>query len=88
MPDDISETSAPRLILTRLPMVFSVLVFGFGLAAGFLLAFSGYGLQDSAALIVSVFLVLIGCTLILGAVVFLFRKPLWRRVFGVAESHM
>ena len=79
---------ASRLILTRLPMVFSVLVFGFGLTAGILLAFSTEGMQDSAGLIISVFLVLIGCTLILGAVVFLFRKPLWRRVFGVAESHL
>lgn len=83
-PDPISS----RLVLTRLPMVFSVLVFGFGLAAGILLAFSGEGLHDSAGLIVSVFLVLIGCTLILGAVVFAFRKPLWRRVFGMAESHL
>lgn len=88
MTEESADASAPRLVLTRLPMVFSVLVFGFGLAAGFLLAFSGYGLQDSAALVIMVFLVLIGCTLILGAVVFLFRKPLWRRVFGVAESHL
>jgi uncharacterized protein YjbI with pentapeptide repeats len=88
MAEEKPDALASRLILTRLPMVFSVLVFGFGLAAGILLAFSSNGLQDSAGLIVSVFLVLIGCTLILGAAVFLFRKPLWRRVFGVAESHL
>ncbi|MFV0512663.1 MAG: hypothetical protein ACK5MY_03360 [Jhaorihella sp.] len=41
MTEDTSDTPIPRLILTRLPMVFSVMVFGFGLAAGFLLAFSG-----------------------------------------------
>jgi uncharacterized protein YjbI with pentapeptide repeats len=88
MAEEEPDLLASRLILTRLPMVFSVLVFGFGLTAGILLAFSTEGMQDSAGLIISVFLVLIGCTLILGAAVFAFRKPLWRRVFGVAESHL
>ncbi|MDQ7071722.1 MAG: hypothetical protein Q9M48_13475 [Rhodobacterales bacterium] len=37
----------------RQPTSFLLLVFGFGLAAGFLLAFSGYGLEDSAALVIS-----------------------------------
>lgn len=69
-------------------MVFGALIFGFGLAAGFLLAFSGYGLEDSGAVIITVFLALILGLTIAGGIIFLFRKPLMRRLFGMAETQL
>lgn len=69
---------------TRLP--YGILAFGFGLAAGLLLAFSGLGfLQDSAGAILTFFLILVALTGAVGAVLFLFRKPILRRLFGLAE---
>ncbi|SEQ01736.1 pentapeptide repeat-containing protein [Thalassovita taeanensis] len=71
------------------PVAFGALLFGFGLAAGFLLAFSGYSiLQDSAGLIVTVFLSAIFVIGLLGSLAILLRKPLLRRVFGIADTQL
>lgn len=77
-----------KLPASRLPVVFGLLIFGFGIAAGFLLAFSQAGLEDSAALIVSVFLGAILVLSIIGVVLFVFRGILMRRAFGVVEAQM
>lgn len=88
MPETEEIPAPPINMMRRLPILFGILVFGFGLAAGFLLAFSSFGLEDSAALLVSVFLALIMGLVVIGAVLLVFRKPLMRRVFGMAESHL
>lgn len=72
----------------RLPIAFGLLLFGFGLAAGFLLAFSGYGLEDSAALIVGIFLSLIGLMLVVSAVLLFYRRRLLLSLFGRAEAQL
>lgn len=66
-----------------------VLVFGFGTAAGFLTAFSGLAfLEDSASLVVLVFLSALFVVALLGAILFLARKPILRRLFGHAETEI
>ena len=71
------------------PVAFGALLFGFGLAAGVLLAFSGFGLlQDSAGMIITVFLSSIFVLTLVGAILMLFRRPLLRRVFGVADTQL
>lgn len=71
------------------PVAFGALLFGFGVVAGVLVAFSGYGLmQDSAGLIVTVFLSAIFIISLLGGLLMLFRRPLLRRVFGVADTQL
>jgi uncharacterized protein YjbI with pentapeptide repeats len=67
----------------------SILVFGFGIAAGFMIAFSGLGfLEDSAGVIVMVFLAALCVVMLLGMLVFLLRGPLLRKVFGHAETQL
>jgi len=64
----------------------AVLFFGFGLAAGILIAFSGFGfLQDSAGLIATVFLAALMVILVLGVILYATRKMIWSRLFGFAE---
>jgi len=64
----------------------AVLFFGFGIAAGVLIAFSGAGfLQDSAALIATVFLSALMVILLLGVILFAARRMIWSRLFGFAE---
>ncbi|WP_272009679.1 pentapeptide repeat-containing protein [Roseovarius sp. ZX-A-9] len=88
-PNEPDAPSAPGPFSSRrLPMTFGMLVFGFGVAAGFLLAFSGYGLEDSAGLIISIFLSLIGMLLIVGAILLFFRRRLWSLLFGRAEAQL
>ncbi len=66
--------------------IMPVLFFGFGLAAGILTAFSGIGyLQDSAALIATVFLSALMVILCLGVIIFAARRFIWLRLFGFAE---
>lgn len=66
-----------------------LLIFGFGAAAGFIVAFSGLGfLEDATGMILLVFLVTLMFIGALGLVVFVFRKPLWRRLFGIAEAQL
>lgn len=63
-----------------------VLFFGFGLAAGILGAFTATGfLEDSAGLILSVFLAAALVVLILGVLVFALRRTILSRLFGHAE---
>ena len=67
----------------------AILFFAFGTAAGILLAFSGVSyLQDSAALIVTVFLSAMIVVLLLGVILFAARRRIWMRLFGVAEVQM
>jgi uncharacterized protein YjbI with pentapeptide repeats len=63
-----------------------ILVFAFGLAAGILIAYSAVGfIEDSAGLILTIFLSALMVVLILGTVIFALRKTLLRRLFGHAE---
>ena len=69
--------------------LFLVLVFGFGTAAGLLLAFVGAGfVEQSGALILTVFLSALVVAGLFGGLVFLFRRPILRRLFGVAETQV
>lgn len=73
----------------RISISLSVLVFGFGIAAGFLIAFTGFGfLQDSAAIVVTVFLSALMVVGMVGGLLVLLRRPLWRKLFGVAETQI
>lgn len=64
----------------------AILFFGFGIAAGILMAFSGFGfLQDSAALIATVFLAALLVVLLLGVILYAARRMIWSRLFGFAE---
>lgn len=63
-----------------------LLVFAFGLAAGILLAFVAAGfLEDSAGLILMVFLSALVVVFILGLLIFALRKTLLNRLYGHAE---
>ncbi len=65
---------------------YPVLFFGFGIAAGILIAFSGIGyLEDSAALIATVFLSALLVILLLGIILFAARRKIWQHLFGFAE---
>lgn len=64
----------------------AILFFGFGIAAGILMAFSGFGfLEDSAALIATVFLAALLVVMVLGVILFAARRMIWARLFGFAE---
>jgi uncharacterized protein YjbI with pentapeptide repeats len=66
-----------------------ILIFGFGLAAGVLVAFAGAGfLEDSAWAVISVFVGLLMLLAAVAAGIFAARKPLWKRLFGYAEAQM
>ncbi|OWU83995.1 hypothetical protein ATO6_16480 [Oceanicola sp. 22II-s10i] len=67
----------------------SLMVFLFGIAAGVLMAFSGYAvLRESANLLVVVFLTAIFFVTFVGAIAFLIRRPVLRRVFGTANTQL
>ena len=69
-----------------LPGGMGLLFFAFGLAAGILGAYTATGfLEDSAGLILSVFLSALMVVLILGMLVFALRKTILSRLFGHAE---
>ncbi len=88
MADDKSPI-APTPLKTGAPLGLGILIFGFGTAAGFLIAFSGLGfLENSAGLIVIVFLAALFVVGLLAAVALIARRPLTRRLFGVAEAHV
>ncbi len=73
----------------RAPLIWGILVFGFGMTFGVLMALSGVGLwQDSARLIISVFLAAVFVVVLIGLVVVSFRRPLSRRLFGLAEAQL
>jgi uncharacterized protein YjbI with pentapeptide repeats len=65
---------------------YPILFFGFGIAAGILIAFSGIGyLEDSAALIATVFLSALLVILLVGIILFAARRRIMQSVFGYAE---
>ncbi|MGL6209028.1 MAG: pentapeptide repeat-containing protein, partial [Paracoccaceae bacterium] len=67
----------------------AILFFGFGIAAGVLLAFSGVGyVQNSAALIATVFLSALMVILLLGVIIYAARRLIWTRLFGFAAVQM
>ena len=71
---------------TLIPGGMGILFFVFGLAAGILGAFTATGfLEDSAGLILSVFLSALMVVLILGIVIFALRKTVLKKLFGHAE---
>ncbi len=73
----------------RLSGVLILLGFGFGIAAGFLLAFSGLGfLVESATTVVAVFFVVLVLLSLAGLVVFLLRERILRRLFGLASTQV
>ncbi len=79
--------TAPRA--TRYSMLLGLIIFGFGITAGFLVAFSGLGvIQDSASTIVAVFLVALVILTVTGLVLFILRGPILRRLFGMAETQI
>lgn len=73
----------------RFSVAFSVMFFVFGTAAGFLLAFTGLGfLEDSAATIAGVFLVLIVALALAGLGVYALRRRILSRLFGIAQAQV
>lgn len=78
--------SGTRFSGRPLPGGMGLLVFGFGLAAGVLGAYTASGfLEDSAGLILSVFLSAALVVLILGVLIFALRKTILSKLFGHAE---
>lgn len=68
---------------------FGIMFFAFGIAAGFLLAFSGLGfLEDSAGVVAGVFLVALVVVALSGLMLFMLRKPILRRLFGFADAQL
>jgi uncharacterized protein YjbI with pentapeptide repeats len=65
---------------------YALMFFGFGVAAGVLVAFSGFGyLEDQAALIVTVFLSALLVIMLVGIIIFAARRIIWERLFGYAD---
>jgi uncharacterized protein YjbI with pentapeptide repeats len=74
--------SAPSLL-------FPLLIFAFGTAAGVLLAFTGAGfVEQSGGLVVTVFLSALLVVAGLGGLIFAFRRPILRRLFGYADTQV
>ena len=70
-------------------MLFGMLVFGFGLAAGLLIAVAGSGMiEDSAGLILTVLLAAFFVVAVVGGAILLFRRALMQRLTGVAEAQI
>ena len=89
MPDPFTDDPEALPRAQRFSTGLAVLMFGFGIAAGFLLAFSGLGfLEDSAGVIAGVFLVALAMVTLIGAALFLLRRPITRRLFGIAEAQV
>jgi len=66
-----------------------LLIFTFGTAAGFTLAFSGLGLiEDGAGILLLAFLCVLLFLGAFGLILVIFRKPLLRRLFGFAETQL
>lgn len=66
--------------------LYPVLFFGFGIAAGILIAFSGINyIEESATLIATGFLTALLVLLLAGVVIFAMRNVILKRLFGIAE---
>lgn len=89
MDQEQTEELLVDLSASRFSVAFSTLFFGFGIAAGFLLAFSGLGfLQDSAGIIAGVFLVALCVLALAGLALYLLRDRLLSRLFGIARAQI
>lgn len=78
-----------ELSASRFSVGFSVFFFAFGTAAGFLLAFAGFGfLEESAGVIAGVFLVSLIVLAAIGLALFLLRHTILQKIFGVAQAQM
>lgn len=78
-----------ELSARRFSVGFSVFFFAFGIAAGFLMAFAGLGfLQDSAGVVAGVFLAALLAVVLAGLVIFLLRRQILQRLFGIAEAQV
>ena len=67
----------------------AILFFGFGIAAGILIAFAGAGyIQDSAGTLVGVFFAALLAVFLLGLALFAARRRIWRGLFGYAEAKL
>jgi uncharacterized protein YjbI with pentapeptide repeats len=86
VPEDVAKPAARGSLGKLVPGGMGILFFAFGLAAGILGAYSATGfLEDSAGLILSVFLSALLVVLILGVLIFALRKTILSRLFGHAE---
>ncbi|MCC5970822.1 MAG: pentapeptide repeat-containing protein [Pararhodobacter sp.] len=78
-----------ELSARRFSVGFSVFFFAFGIAAGFLMAFAGLGfLEDSAGVIAGVFLVALVGVALAGLIIFMLRRQILNRIFGIAEAQV
>ncbi|MGR3503014.1 pentapeptide repeat-containing protein [Pseudaestuariivita sp.] len=89
--DSAAETprSESRASSRGVGVPLGMLIFVFGTAAGFLLAFSGLGLiEDTAGIVLLAFLCVLMFIGAFGLLLVIFRKPLLRRLFGFAETQL
>ncbi|MCA0922733.1 pentapeptide repeat-containing protein [Pseudooceanicola nanhaiensis] len=88
-PEAQDPPEEPQGVSKTMNSVFGMLIFGFGLAAGIMLAFSGYALlEGSASLVVTIFLAALFVVTLVSALVFALRKPILRALFGVASTQI
>jgi len=67
----------------------SALVFVFGIGAGILLAFTGYAvLEETASLVLTVFLACIFLVTLVGVLAWMLRRPILRYLFGIANVQL
>lgn len=87
---EASPPAAPAPSGTAGPgLLFGLLVFGFGLAAGLLVAVAASGvIEDSAGLILTVMMAALFVVALVGGAILAFRRPLLRRLTGVAEAQI
>jgi uncharacterized protein YjbI with pentapeptide repeats len=92
MNEEPQDGGAPRLALPAKGApagLIGTVTFGFGLAAGLLMAFVGFGfLAESATIIITVGLIFLSVVALVGIVLFLLRERLLRRLFGLAETQI
>lgn len=89
MTKDTGDDLLVELSARRFSVGFSIFFFAFGIAAGFLMAFTGLGfLEDSAGVIAGVFLIALVTIASAGTIIFLLRRQILGRIFGVAEAQV
>lgn len=87
MTEDVPEPE--QLIGEPGTFLWSVMFFVFGLAAGLLFAFSGFGvLAEAAGTAIAVIVVMIGVVTFGGLAIIFLRKPILRRLFGIAGTEL
>lgn len=90
-PEDGDEIPLPGLFgrRSRISTSMTVLAFVFGIAAGVLLAFSGYAvLEETTSVLLTVFLTAIFLITLVGALAYILRRPILRMMFGVATTQL